>query len=58
MTNKKNEEAYRRLITNEANKAKESLARLSYELDELGYHRKAASAMTLVYRIEEWQNRK
>ena len=51
---KKNMEEYERLI-NEANEAKERLARLSEKLEEAGYIRKSKSCMTLVYEIEEWQ---
>lgn len=42
----------------EANEAKDRLHRMSEELREAGYIRKADSAMTLVYKIEEWQNRR
>lgn len=45
-------------LLNEANQAKDRLARLAEKLEENGYHRKAKSCMTLVYQIEEWQNRK
>lgn len=44
-------------ILNEANEAKERLARIAEKLESAGYTRKAKSCMTLVYRIEEWQNR-
>ena len=53
----KDRHEYERLL-NEANAAKDRLARLAEKLDEAGYHRKAKSCMTLVYSIEEWQNRK
>lgn len=49
-------EEYARLL-NEANEAKDRLARLACKLSEAGYVRKAKSCMNLVYRIEEWQNR-
>lgn len=41
----------------EANTAKERLAKIAAELEELGFTRKARSAMNLVYTIEAWQNR-
>jgi len=44
-------------LLNEANEAKERLARLASHLEEAGFYRKAQSCMTLVYKIEEWQNR-
>ena len=44
-------------LLNEANEAKERLARLASHLEEAGFYRKAPSCMTLVYKIEEWQNR-
>ena len=53
---KKDREEYERLI-NEANEAKDRLARLSAELEEAGYIKKSKSCMTLVYKIEAWQNR-
>lgn len=43
-------------ILNEANEAKSRLARVAEKLQEAGYNRKASSCMTLVYKIEEWQN--
>lgn len=43
-------------LLNEANEAKDRLARLANRLEEAGYLRKAQSCMTLVYKIEEWQN--
>lgn len=45
-----------RLIVS-ANEAKERLDSIAYQLEELGYVRKAKSLMTIVYRIEEWQNK-
>lgn len=53
----KNDEELRRLL-NEANEAKDRLARIATKLAVKGYTRKAKSCMTIVYRIEEWQNRK
>ena len=47
---------YHNLI-NEANQAKDRLSQLAEKLEVAGYHRKAKSCMTLVYKIEEWQNR-
>ena len=44
-------------IINEANEAKDRLARCAEKLESIGAHRKAKSAMTLVYQIEEWQRR-
>ena len=52
-TNKEDE--YRRVI-NEANEAKDRLYRIANQLEELGYTRKAKSLMTLIYKIETWQN--
>ena len=52
-----NEHDYVRLLM-EANEAKERLARISEKLESMGKKQKAKSCMTLVYRIEEWQNRK
>lgn len=49
------EQEYRRLLL-EANEAKERLARIADKLDEMGKHQKAKSCMTLVYKIEAWQN--
>ena len=40
----------------EANEAKDRLYRISVKLDEAGKYQKAKSLMTLVSRIEEWQN--
>lgn len=40
-----------------ANQAKDRLAEIADRLEEAGYIRKARSCMTLVYLIEEWQNR-
>lgn len=53
---KRNEEEKRRALL-EANEAKNRLAQIANKLEELGYARKAKSCMTLVYQIEEWQNR-
>lgn len=50
------DEEYHRLIC-KANEAKDRLAQIAEELEEAGCTRKAGSCMTLVYRIEEWQNR-
>lgn len=44
-------------ILEEANQAKHRLDEIAQKLEEAGYHRKAKSCMTIVYRIEEWQNR-
>lgn len=52
----KNDEELRRLLA-EANEAKDRLARIAAKLEEKGYDRKAKSCMSIVYRIEEWQNR-
>lgn len=49
------DELYR--LLNEANEAKDRLARLADHLREAGYNRKADSCMTLVFKIEDWQNR-
>lgn len=53
---KKDYDELYRLLEN-ANAAKDRLAQLAERLAEKGYHRKAQSCMTLVYKIEEWQNR-
>lgn len=53
----KDEKELRRLLM-EANQAKDRLYRIAMTLEEKGYIRKAKSCMTLVYKIEEWQNRR
>ena len=40
-----------------ANEAKDRLAAIAERLEEAGYVRKAKSCMSIVYRIEEWQNK-
>ena len=55
MMNNKEDKLLR--LLNEANEAKDRLARLADRLEAAGYSQKAKSCMTLVYRIEEWQNR-
>jgi hypothetical protein len=45
-------------VLNEANEAKDRLARVAEKLEEMGYVRKARSAMRLVCEIEAWQNRR
>lgn len=57
MKEKKDIEKFERLLM-EANNVKDRLYKIACELEELGYHRKAKSCMTLIYNIEEWQNRK
>ena len=47
-----------RRIIMEANEAKDRMYRIACKLEELGCSRKAKSCMTLVYKIEEWQNRR
>ena len=54
--NKENKQEEYRRITMEANEAKERLDRIVYELEELGYIRKANSLKNLIYKIEYWQN--
>ena len=54
---KKDIEEYERLIE-EANEAKDRLASIAERLEEAGYIRKSKSCMTIVYNIEDWQNRK
>lgn len=54
---KHKDEQFERLLC-EANQAKERLATLSEKLMDAGYIRKSKSCVTLVYQIEEWQNRK
>ena len=50
------ESEYPRILM-EANEAKDRLQQVAQKLDEIGKHRKAKSCMTLIYMIEEWQNR-
>ena len=45
-------------ILADVNAAKERLAQVAEKLEEAGFIRKAKSCMSLVYQIEEWQNRK
>ena len=52
----KNYEELQRILS-EANEAKDRLARIADKLEEEGFARKAQSCMSIVYRIEEWQNR-
>ena len=52
-----NTEKLKKLLM-EANEAKERLARIAEKLEEAGFKRKANSCMTLVYRIEDWQNKR
>lgn len=40
----------------EANEAKNRLYQIAQRLESLGYKRKAASCMTIIYNIEKWQN--
>lgn len=56
MTREERETEYRRILA-EANEAKDRLYRIHHKLEALGKHRKAQSAMALVWKIEEWQNR-
>lgn len=44
-------------ILNDANKAKEELHKVVQKLYDAGYVRKARAGASLIYRIEEWQNR-
>lgn len=53
---KKNQDEYKRIIS-QANEAKDRLYHIVEQLESLGYTRKAHSGMTLIYQIEEWQNR-
>ena len=52
----KRDEEYERIL-DEANEAKDRLARIAEELIKIGKYRKSRSCMTLVYKIEEWQNK-
>lgn len=52
----KDEYEYKRIIS-EANEAKDRLYQVASKLEQLGYIRKAKSCMTLIYKIEEWQNK-
>ena len=54
---KQSDEEMRKILM-DANPAKDRLAEVARKLDEAGFHRKAKSCMSLVYQIEEWQNRK
>lgn len=45
-------------VLEEANEAKDRLAEIAEKLQEMGFERKACSCMTLVFKIEEWQNRR
>ena len=56
--NKEDREREKERIMSEANQAKDRLYHIAQRLESLGYKRKAASCMTLVYNIEVWQNRK
>lgn len=53
---KKDREEFERCL-NMANEAKDRLADIAERLEEAGFKRKAKSAMNLVYKIEEWQNK-
>ena len=44
-------------LKGEANVAKDRLANIASQLEELGYIRKSRSLMKIVFDIEEWQNR-
>ena len=52
---KASDEEKRRII-DEANQAKDRMAEIAYKLEAAGFKRKAKSAMSIVYKIEEWQN--
>ena len=56
MQNKNRDVEYERVLVM-ANEAKDRLYRMVCELQEEGYIQKAKSLMTLVYKIEEWQNK-
>lgn len=45
-------------ILEDANSAKNKLASIADRLMEAGFEEKANSCMTLVYKIEAWQNSK
>lgn len=55
MSKEERRDEFERIIS-EANEAKDRLARVADKLEELGYTRKAKACMTLVYKIEAWQN--
>ena len=44
-------------IVLEANQAKDRLYNIVCKLEEIGKARKAKSLMTIIYKIEEWQNK-
>lgn len=45
-------------IMEEANKAKAELSKVVEKLYKEGFERKAASGLSLVWKIEQWQNTK
>lgn len=51
------DQEYERILS-EANQAKDRLYNVAEQLREIGKIRKANSLMTLIYNIEEWQNRR
>lgn len=55
-SNESKQELKRRYLE-QANQAKDRMAMIAQELEEAGFHRKAQSAMTIVYQIEAWQHR-
>jgi hypothetical protein len=54
---KKNKTEELKQIIIKANGAKDRLYEMVCELKEAGYNQKAKSLMTLIYKIEEWQNK-
>lgn len=56
MPNENRNVEYERVLTT-ANEAKDRLNEIAYKLEELGKKGKAKSCRTLIYKIEEWQNR-
>lgn len=54
---KKNNDAEYERVLAMANEAKDRLSEIAYKLEELGKNGKAKSCRTLIYKIEEWQNR-
>ena len=55
MKKEEREREKRRALT-DANQAKDRLYEIAQRLESLGYKRKAASCMTIIYNIEKWQN--
>lgn len=57
MTKKEQREEIARLKNYDVCVAKDRLARVASELEEIGAIRESNSLMTIVYRLEAWQNK-